>query len=657
MSDKTLSTTCPMDCPDSCSLNVTVIDGKLEKIAAGQDHPNTNGFICTKVSRFDRRVYSPHRLKTPLKNIGSKDKPEFIQISWQRAVDEITSKHKDILHNWGGEAILPCNYGGSNGFISDEFTDALFFAKIGASRLGKTLCAVPTTLVTTGMYGKMPGVAFEDFVHAKMIIIWGANPGKSNTHLIPYLKEAHNRGAFIAVIDPINNFSSNMIDLHLPVRPGTDLPLALSLINHWSEKSLIDHRFVEENTINAEILLKKANHWTINSAAEVCGIDANKIKQLADEYAKRSPALIRCGWGLERNINGGQAIASILAIPALMGKFGIRAGGYTLSNSGFLGYKRKHSNVTTGNKIRTLNMTQLGKILNDTELNPPVKALFIYNSNPVATIPDQNAIINGLKRDDLFTVVFDQVMTDSAQFANIILPATTFFEHHDIRRSYGTYYYGKISPVIDAVGESKSNHEVFSLLGNAMGWNDKLFDEPQENLSTQIESEFQYYKNITNPKTSLINPVQFETVFPATSTGIINITPDELGPNPFEFSIIENEKYPFILISPATEKTINSTLGEFNLPEQLAEINPKDAVDKDIQMHDLIKINNELGEVKCKAIINKNVREGVVVLPKGAWRKSSLNGSTATALCPSHVNIVGGAACYNDARVQVTKLT
>ncbi len=654
MATKVHQTICPMDCPDTCALSISVSDGKIDRISAGNNHPNTNGFICTKLSRFARRVYSSGRLYSPLRNFGTKIAPEFRTISWDSAIEEITSRFRNISEKWGGEAILPYNYGGSNGFLSDEFTDAYFFALMGASQLEKTLCAAPTTLVATGMYGKMPGVAYEDFIHSKAIIIWGANPGKSHIHLMPYLKEARSNGAFIANIDPVKTSSSAQADLHLPVQPGTDLPLALAMINYWTENGLLDKKFIREFACNEESLLCTAKKWSIESAAEVCGIPAYDIHQLADIYAKCSPALIRCGWGLERNRNGGQAVAAILAIPALMGKFGVRGGGYTLSNSGFLIYNRSKRYTPPKNGTRMLNMTRLGAILNDSSLNPTIKSIFIYNSNPVATVPDQNEIIRGLQRDDLFTVVFDQVMTDSAQFADIILPATTFLEHHDFRRSYGTYHYGKIDPVIAPAGKSRSNHQVFSALGRAMGWQDEIFKENDALLAEKIESDFQFYKNAGDG--SGFTPVLFESVFPATANGKINLCPDGLGKDPFAYIPHESGQYSMTLISPATNKTINSTMGEYNLPEQFALINPLDAVKRDIDSHCKVRIFNDLGEVLCKIRISREVREGVVVLPKGAWRKSSINGSTATALTPANVNIVGGGACFNDARVEVEKL-
>ncbi len=281
--------------------------------------------------------------------------------------------------------------------------------------LEKTICAAPTTEVAKGMYGKMPTTAFQDFPLARCIVIWGANPKASNIHLVPYLREAKSRGTFIAVVDPMRNFSEAEVDLHLPLLPGTDLPVALAMIDHFVRTGLLDETFVEHNVVELEPLFDQAQTWSLDRAAEVSGVPAQSIQELAEIYAQSEPALIRCGWGLERNRNGGQAVAAVLALPALLGKFGVRGGGYTMSNSGAFSFDRQQLLGEMDEETRSLNMTQLGRWLND-PLEPPVKSLFVYNANPVATVPDQNAVLRGLSRTDLFTVVFDQVVTDTAAF-------------------------------------------------------------------------------------------------------------------------------------------------------------------------------------------------------------------------------------------------
>ncbi len=653
-----------MDCPDSCALEVTVNDGRIERIAGGWDHPDTAGFICTKVSRFNRRVTHPRRLEHPMRRVGPKGSGAFERLSWPDAVQEICGRFRAVVREWGGEAILPYRYGGSNGWLTDGLLDDLFFAKLGASRIARTLCAAPTTAVAKGMYGKMPGVAFEDYVQARCIVIWGANPKASNIHLMPYLRQAKRNGAVIAVVDPRRKFSANEIDLHLPVYPGADLPVALAMIRYWRERGLLDERFLSEHCVGLDPLLVAAEQWTLERAAEAAGVVARDIERLASLYAGLDPAVIRCGWGLERNRNGGHAVAAILAMPALLGKFGVRGGGYTLSNGGAVPSPARKAVELPAWDSRVLNMTELGRLLTDS-LDPPIKALFVYNCNPAATVPDQNTVLRGLEREDLYTVVLDQVMTDTAVYADILLPATTFLEHWDVRAGYGSYVVGGVRPVIDPVGESRSNHDVFAALGRGMGWNEPAIDWDQQTalakVTEAVASPGVTTAPIANGEVAWLRfngaktPIMFGNVFPATADGKVHLTPSDLGPEPYAYEPVASERYPFALISPATSKLISSTLGEFNFTELFVELHPNDAARVGVADGDRVRVFNDLGEVICRARVREAVRPGVVYIPKGAWRHSSGNGQTATALCPPTVSVVAGGACFNDARVAVER--
>jgi anaerobic selenocysteine-containing dehydrogenase len=666
MTDRVVSTTCPLDCPDACALEVTVSNGTIERIGGGTAHPDTAGFICTKVTRFDRRVYHARRLHHPLRRVGPKGAAAFERISWAEAMAEIVRQVRRIAAEWGGEAILPYHYGGSNGLLSDGMLDDLFFARLGASRLARTLCAAPSAAVATGMYGKMPGVAFEDYAHARCIVIWGANPKTSNIHLVPYLRAAKRRGAFIAVIDPRRNFSDNEADLHLSVYPGADLPLALAMIKLWHEEGQLDFTFLEEHCVGLDHLLTSADAWSLDRAAGAARVPAADIERLARVYANSNPAVVRCGWGLERNRNGGRAIAAILAMPALLGKFGVRGGGYTLSNSGALPFDADRLIDRPVWDTRLLNMTELGSILCG-EPDPPVKGLFVYNCNPAVTVPDQNAVVRGLAREDLFTVVLDQVMTDTAMYGDVLLPATTFLEHWDIRAGYGAYVVGGIRPAIEPEGEAKSNHEVFAELGRAMGFDDEAFGWDQE---TTLQKAAEALRLGDGAAATLVSngravplrfdgattPIMFENAFPATADGKVHLTPPQLGTHPYAYESESTEQYPFALVSPATSKTISSTLGEFNLEELFVEVHPQDAERLGITEDAEVRVFNDLGEVHCRARVRSTVRPGVVFIPKGAWRHSSGNGQTATALCPATVNDVAGGACFNDARVALERV-
>ncbi len=662
MDSITQFTACPMDCPDSCSLAVETVEGKISGIRASNFNPDTQGFICSKVARFAKRVYSEARILHPMKRVGEKGKGKFERISWEEAADTVCGKFKQIKETSGGEAILPFYYGGSNGLLAQETVDHAFFARLGASRLARTVCAAATTEAARSMYGKMPGAAFEDYQHAKLIIIWGANPKVSNIHLMPFLKKAKAAGAKIVVIDPVNNFSKDEIDLHLPIYPGTDLVLALAMIRFWQENNLLNHNFIREHTKGVENLLAASAAHTVAQAADITKLTPQQIEQVAQIYASHNPALLRVGWGLERNRNGGKAAAAILALPALLGKFGVRGSGYTLSNGSAYKVDARELAVIPGWQTRVINMSRLGHVLTN-ESNPAVQGLFVYNCNPVATMPNQTAVVKGLQRGDLFTVVSEQVMTDTARFADILLPATTFLEQEEIRNGYGSYSTQYLAPAIERCGEAKPNEEMFALLGRAMGWQDEAFCETTEDYLHRAARSLKGFDNdvsLGSLKKNRIQrlaqtPVQFENVLPWTPDKKVNLAPKNFGETAFEYEELQSSPYPLALISPAGNKLTNSTLGEFNLPELFLSMNPLDAEARQLQQGDTVRVYNKIGEVKVRLLVNHRIRQGVVVLPKGAWRKASLNGWTSNALSPDTIGAIGQGACFNDARVEVCR--
>ncbi len=671
-------TTCPLDCPDACHLEVTVRDGRVAAIGGSHEHPDTAGFICSKVAHFARRLEHPDRILHPLRRVGAKGEARFERLSWDEAIAEIALRLREVAERWGGEAILPFHYGGSNGKLTDELTDDLFFARLGASRLAKTICAVPATQVALGMYGKMPGVAFGDFLHARAILIWGANPKASNIHLVPYLKEAKRRGAFVAQIDPRRTLGEAECDLHLPVLPGQDLPVALAMIRHLAQGDRLDRRFLERWSEGLETLLAQAEEWPLERAAAVAGVEAAAIARLADTLAEASPALVRCGWGLERNANGAQAIAAVLALPALLGKFGVRGGGYTLSNNGGARFDRSAVIGPFAWTTRALNMTQLGRLLagraprpwhggSEAPLDPPIQALFVYNANPAATVPEQGAVLAGLAREDLFTVVHEQVMTDTARFADIVLPATTFLEGHDLQVGYGSYSVGAVVPVVPPAGEARSNAQLFAALARAMGFMDEAFSWSDEELLERATAALGFpggpldaaRRQDGTPQRYHFpgeRPVQFETVFPRTANGKIHLAPAVLGEQPFAWTPPAAD-FPLALISPASGRLISSTLGEYNLEVLEVTLHPSEAAARGLESGQQVRVWNQRGEVHCRLRVSPGLRPGVAAMPKGAWRKSSANGATAVALCPDTAQVVGDAACFNDARVEIAAVS
>jgi anaerobic selenocysteine-containing dehydrogenase len=660
----TVRTACPLDCPDSCTLDVTVERGRIVKIDGGDTNPTTREYICAKVRRFDRRVYGEDTLLYPAIRHGAKGRGVFTRVPWDEALDHVARRMTEIRDRWGAEAILPFSYGGSNGLLTHDTNDAALFRGFKTSRLERTVCAAPTGAANKALYGKMAGVVYQDYPHARLIVLWGVNPAASGIHLVPYLKQARQAGATLIVIDPRATSLARQADLHLPVRPGTDLPVALALHRHLFESGHADERFLAEHTIGADRLRARAAEWTFDRAADVAGIDSRALADFADLYARTSPALIRCGWGLERNRNGGSAAASILALPAVAGKFGVRGGGFSMSNSASLGIKAAAwMDDTPEPATRLVNMNHLGRALLE-YTNPPVQMLFVYNCNPLATMPDQNRVLNGLQRDDLFTVVFEQVFTDTARYADVLLPATTFLENYDVAKSYGTLSLQLVRPVIEPVGEARSNVEVFSALAARLGVGET---EEETDALLRVASRFPGTLGEELLQTGSITPphggapIQFVDVFPLTEDRKVHLFPASLNeqapaglygyqPDP------STDRYPLALISPASEKTVSSTLGELRERAAVLQMHPDDAAARSLSDGDPVRVFNDLGEMHCPVGLNAEVRRGTVSLPKGVWRKNTYNGSTTNALVPDSLTDLGGGACFNDARVQVSLL-
>ena len=660
-----VETACPLDCPDSCSLSVTVRHGKVIEIDGSDRNPVTGGYICAKVRRFGERVYGADRILYPAVRTGRKGEGRFARVSWDEALSLVVDRFTRAKAEAGGASILPFSYGGSNGLLTQDNFDAQLWRRFGTSRLARTVCAAPTGAANLALYGKMPSVSYQDYVHASLIVLWGVNPSASGIHLVPYLREAQKNGATLVVIDPRSTPLARTADLHLPVRPGTDVALALAVHRYLFANGHADERFLREHARGADRLRERAEPWTIERAAQVCGVDAAAVERFADGYARSSPALVRCGWGLERNRNGGNAAMAVLALPAVGGKFGLRGGGYSMSNSGAWGIDRTWIGSSEP-ATREVNMNHLGRALTEYD-DPPVNVLFVYNCNPAATIPDQRRVLRGLERPDLFTVVFEQVATDTALYADLVLPATTFLEGYDFAKAYGPISLELARPVIDAVGEARSNADVFGelcarlglLTGAEPAGELDLMVRVLDALPGSIGADLRAGERPSPPCGHA--PVQFVDVFPNTADRKVDLFPADLEaeapaglyafqPDP------ASDGYPLALISPASGRTISSTLGELPRPDVKLTMHPQDAHARGLADGDAVRVFNDLGEVHCALAVSPLVRAGVVSLPKGIWRRSTRNGLTATALVPDALTDLGGGACFNDARVQVASL-
>jgi anaerobic selenocysteine-containing dehydrogenase len=658
----TVRTACPLDCPDACTLDVTVENGRIQKIDGGDVNPVTRNFICAKVRRFDERVYGDDRLLYPAVRQGAKGQGTFTRVTWDEALDLIATRMLEIRDTTGAEAILPYYYGGSNGLLTQNTNDVELWRRFGTSRLATTICAAPTGAANLALYGKMAGIVYQDYPHAKLIILWGVNPSASGIHLVPFVKEAQAAGATLVVIDPRTTSLAKKADLHLPVRPGTDLPVALALHRVMFEEGHADRAFLKEHTTGADRLREAAKPWTIERAAAEAGIDPSALRRLADLYVASSPAVVRCGWGLERNRNGGNAAAAVMALPAVGGKFGVRGGGYSMSNSLAFGLKSAAWLDAPEPATRLVNMNHLGRALLEYS-TPPVEMLFVYNGNPLTTAPDQNRVLKGLQRDDLFTVVFEQSFTDTARYADVVLPATTFLEHYDIAKAYGPIALQLVQPVIEPEGEARTNAHVFSALAERLG-----VGIAEEEIETMLRvtarmgragAEIGERGAATPPYNGA--PVQFVDVFPLTPDRKVHLFPEAIaGKAPAGMYGYQadpaTERFPLALISPASEKTISSTLGELRERAAVVHINPEDAARRGIAQSDAVRVFNELGELHCPANLTADVRPGTISFSKGVWRKNTYNGSTSNALVPDSLTDLGDGACFNDARVEVALL-
>ncbi len=658
------SSACPLDCPDLCGLDVTVDNGRVVRVDGDRRGPLTDGFICGKVRKIADHLYGSDRLLYPMVRTGRKGDGTWRRTSWDDALELIANRLATIRARAGAEAIVPFHYGGSNGWLTEGSLATRFFRRLGASVLDHTYCAAATSEAMRGLYGAMPGVALEDYEHAKLIVLWGVNPSATGIHLVPVIERARDAGAKLVVLDPRATPLARKADLHVPIRPGADLPVALAIIHELFSRGHADRRFLAEHCAEVDELEHRASAWTIDAAAREAGVDATLIDRFVELYAATSPAVIRAGWGLERNRNGGSAVAAVLALPAVAGKFGVRAGGYTMANSDAKWTVSAETAIgEPKHDRRHINMCDIARALRELR-DPRIEALFVFNANPVATAPEQAQLVAELARDDLFVVVHEQVWTDTAQLADVVLPATAFLEHRDLRRGYGTMRMFDSPAVATPPGEARSNNQLFGALlerfelvrpGDAM-----TDDELVASTFAASPNGVQLREQLATANVAIPldgpRPIPFVDVFPP--SGRVHLVSPELDrvvlgglyvykPDP------SSEAFPLALISPALATQITSTFGQLRTAPAAIELSPTDAAARGIRNGDAVRVWNALGEVRCAAKVSAEVRAGVCVLNKGLWRKHTRNGLTANALVPGAFADLGGQGAWNDARVQV----
>ncbi|HEX5615990.1 MAG TPA: molybdopterin-dependent oxidoreductase [Acidimicrobiia bacterium] len=647
------TTTCPLDCPDTCSLAVEVVDGRITTVDAAPGNPLTAGFICQKVKHHARRVYAPERVLTPLVRTGPKGAGEFQAASWDEALDLVVARMRDAIDRSGPASIVPYLYSSSAPALQTVLPDR-FFGRLRASYVLDTICAATHAAAYEWMFDAMPSADPFDVEHAGLVLVWGANPAIANTHFPPLVRRAQDRGAKLVVVDPRRTGFARSADVHLAVRPGTDVALALAVARELFAADLVERSAVEPLVDDLDAYLAAAEEWTLDRAAEVCGVTPAAIAALAADLARVHPVFVRVGWGVERNRNGGSACAAVFALPVLAGGLGRLGGGVmaSLSGSAPLSVQVRDPAVPPdAPRRRRLNMNEIGRFLTDPATDPPVRVLFVIGANPAVMAPNQTLVLEGLARDDLFTVVHEQVLTDTARFADVVLPATTHFEADDLSDSYGSFTLQPVRAVIDRVGESVTNNELAAMLAVRFGFDPASYDaDPAHYVPASVadDGDAWTHRVIHEPGTQ----VQLRDTFPTTPSGKVRLTGFP-GLGVPRYRPLDSQ-FPLTLISPATAKTINSMFAEFDPPEAVLRVHPDDAETRAIVDGALVRVWNDRAELSVRAVLDDTLRPGVVAMPKGLWRRDVPGGLTVNAFAPDDLSDLAGGATFNDARVDIT---
>lgn len=665
---------CALDCPDTCSLLVTVEDGRATRLRGNPDHPVTRGFLCGKVARYLDREYSPGRLLYPQKRTGAKGEGRFARITWDEALDEIAGRLQAVAAEYGSEAILPYSYAGTMGMLNGSAMDRRFFHRLGASRLDRTICSTAGGAGMTAALGFRYGTEPEQFSNARLIIAWGANILGTNVHLWPFIVEARRNGARFYTIDPYRNRTGAVADRHYFIHPGSDTALALGMLHVIVGEGLHDADYIERHTTGFDDLREHLREWTPAHAAEATGIHAEEIAALAREYARTRPAAIRLNYGVQRSERGAMAVRAICLLPVVTGAWKDAGGGLQLSTSQAFAFDRASLERPDlqPRPARLVNMARLGHAL--TELDgPAVKALVVYNSNPAAIAPNQNAVLRGLRRPDLFTVVLEHFQTDTADYADILLPATTFLEHTDLYLAYGHYYAQLARPAVSPPGEAKSNVEIFRLLAGRMGFDEPCFQETEDQMMrATLASGHPFLKDITLERLDREHFARLnvgEPFLPFSNGGFG--TPS--GKCEFDAGTLAYEppvesragdaalraRYPLEMISPKADESLNSTFGMRDAADRATSVLHMDAADaapRGIVTGDPVRIFNERGACILEAAVDGSVSQGVVAAPSVRWAKRSPDGRTANALTSERLTDRGGGPTFYSCLVEVEKI-
>ena len=700
---------CPHDCPDACGVLITVENGRATKIQGDPAHPVTRGFLCAKVAKYLDRVYSPDRVLYPMRRVANKGPASsgksspgarFERITWDQAFDEIAVRFSALAREFGPEAILPYSYGGTLAALNGASMDRRFFHRLGASQLERTICSAAGEAGLKSVLGVKLGTEPEQFRFSRYIIAWGANIHGNNVHLWPFIEEARRAGARLVVIDPYRTRTAACADWYLPINPGTDAALALAMMHVIIAEELYDADYVAQHTIGFEPLLEKVKGYPPERVAQWTGISANDIIKLAREYATTRPAVIRLNYGIQRSENGGMSTRAVTMLPCITGSWKEVGGGLQLSTSGAFGLNKERAlempelmNKALGRSARIVNMVELGKALNTLD-DPPVKALFVYNSNPAAVCPNHNDVIRGLLRPDLFTVVHEQFFTDTTDYADIVLPATTFFEHKDLQTAYGHYYLQLSHQAIEPLGECRSNVDVFRGLAERMGFDEPCFQQSLDSMiDAALDSPNPWLKGIdraclereghrrlnfagqesqgSSPETGTGAAfLPFAHGNFATPSGKAELYCEQLKAQgldpvihfvpPNESRHSQNGQFPLEMLARKADNFLNSTFT--NLPSVQAlevtgvlDLSAADARARAINNGDRVRVFNGRGQIELIASVDGRVQPGVVSA-KLHWAKLSPGGKNINVLTSEKLTDMGNSATFYSVLVEVERI-
>lgn len=672
MTSITVRAACPHDCPDTCAMRVTVENGRAVRVQGDPDHPPTHGALCTKVSRYTERTYHAERVLYPMKRCGPKGSGQFARVSWDEALTDIAARLKGIAAR-DPEAVVPYSYAGTMGLLQGESMDRRFFHKLGASLLDRTICSSAGGDALAATYGGKVGMHLEHYAESKLIIIWGSNSIASNLHFWTFAQKAKRDGARLVCIDPRKTETADKCHQHIALLPGTDGALALGLMHELIVNEWLDHDYIERHTHGWPALRERALAWTPERSAEVCGITSDEVRALARDYATTQPAAIRLNYGMQRVRGGGNAVRLIAILPCLTGAWRHRAGGLLLSASGWFPRDVKalqKPELMAGHRPRTINMSTIGDDLlreSSPAFGPKIEALVVYNSNPVAVAPESPKVVKGFARDDLFTVVLEHFMTDTADLADYVLPATTQLEHLDVHTSYGHTYALINEPAVAPLGESKPNTQIFRELAARMGFTEPCFSDSDETMARAAFSSQVSFDTLREHgwvKLPLPEAPFANGGFPSPN-GKCMIDAPGLGvpdhvPN---YESVQSspelaQSYPLAMISPPARNFLNSTFVNVQSlrdieGEPLLEMHTSDAAARGLHGGELVRVFNQRGEYRCKLAVSPRARPGVVNGLGVWWRKLGVAGTNVNEVTHQQLTDIGRAPSFYDCLVDV----